>query len=220
MIDLYINKNTSIIKSRFIGGNLMNFKDRLAKIIRVITIAPIMAFVILTIVYVAYTHLFNGLANYILAVIFLTVFPVLAYPLQPYIKKFKDKGREGQRNLAIITGVSGYLLGILCAIILNAPKAVWLIYLTYFISGVGIALFNKVLKIRASGHACGVVGPMALLVLLVGKKALVGIILLVSVYWASLRMKRHTVSQLVWGSLIPLVAMAAAMACTGYFSAI
>lgn len=198
----------------------MNKTDKLAKVIRYTTIAPIMAFVVLTIIYGLRPELFHGVTNYILAIVFLTLLPILAYPLQPYIKKFKDKGREGQRNLAIVMAVLGYLLGIISAIVLHAPIAVWLIYLTYFISGIGIVLFNKVLKIRASGHACGVVGPISLLVLFIGKKALVGILLLASVYWASLKMKRHTVSQLVWGSLIPIVAMAAAMACTGYFSAL
>jgi len=31
--------------------------------------------------------------------LFLSILPTLAYPLQKYILKYKDRGREGQRSL-------------------------------------------------------------------------------------------------------------------------
>ena len=80
--------------------------------------------------------------------------------------------------------------------------------MTYLISGLLIALFNKVLKIRASGHACGVAGPVALLGCTMGWYAVFGLPLIAIVFAASLKMKRHTFSELVIGSLIAVFSVA------------
>ena len=95
---------------------------KVSKIIRIFTVAPIMALVMLLIIQLSKPGLFGNKANLLLSILFLTVFPLLAYPLQPFIKKFKDKGREGQRTLAMIFAVSGYILGLLSALLLQAPK--------------------------------------------------------------------------------------------------
>ena len=102
------------------------------KIIRVITIVPIMAFAMLTIMYCLRPVLFGSIMQYVFAVLFLTVLPMLAYLLQPVIPKYKNAGREGQRNLAIVMAVIGYVLGIVVAICTDATKAVWIIYLICF----------------------------------------------------------------------------------------
>ncbi len=103
--------------------------------------------------------------------------------------------------------VIGYMGGITVALITSLPDKLKVIYFTYFFSGVLILVFNKLLKIKASGHACGVVGPMEILVYCLGPWALLGMLILSFVYWASLKMERHTVSQLCWGSVIPVVAL-------------
>lgn len=185
----------------------MDKTNRYAKTIRIITIAPVMALVALSILYIFQPDVFQGTINFILSVIFLSVLPILAYPLQPFVPRFSDKGREGQRNLAIVMAVLGYLCSIVFALCLHVPKTLWLIYLTYFMSGIGILLLNKVLKIRASGHACGVVGPTSILVYFIGKKALFGLSVLILVYWACLKIKRHTAFQLFLGSVIPICAL-------------
>lgn len=185
----------------------MNKAGKYAKVIRMVTVAPIMALYTLYILHKLCPFIFKGTSHYFLSQIFLVVLPLLAYPLQPFLPKFRNKGREGQRNLAIIMAVLGYLLGIFSAICFNAPKELLLIYLIYIISGIGILIFNKVLKIRASGHACGVVGPILILMYFIGIKAIVNIVTIVLVYWSSLKMRRHTMLQLVWGSVIPVFAM-------------
>ncbi|WP_434509899.1 hypothetical protein [Desulfitobacterium sp. AusDCA] len=185
----------------------MNKASRFAAMIRMITVAPVMALATLGILYRLRPDIFQGAFHYILSIIFLTILPLAAYPLQPILPKLRDKGREGQRGLAMVMAVLGYLCGIASALYLHAPNELLLIYWVYFISGMGILLFNKVLKIRASGHACGVTGPIAILTYFAGIKALVSIVVLAPVYWASLKMKRHTVSQLFWGSVIPIFAL-------------
>lgn len=186
----------------------MKYKEKFAKLIRILTIAPVGALVLLTLLYLLKKEDFGSITSYILSVLYLTILPITAYPLQPYIPKFKNKGREGQRNLAIVMATIGYLCGIITISLLPATNMQWIIYLTYFISGVCIAVFNKLLKIRASGHACGIVGPLALGVYFIGISGLIaGVIIYALVWWSSLTLKRHTISQLLWGSIIPLVAL-------------
>ncbi|MFY9174868.1 MAG: hypothetical protein WAO24_05950 [Peptococcia bacterium] len=196
----------------------MKISIKFAKLVRIVTVAPLIAFGLLSITYGIRPELFQGLKNYLSAVIFLTVLPLTAYPLQPFIPKFRDKGREGQRNLAIVMAIIGYVCGMVYVLIARVPRAVLLIYLTYFFSGLGILLFNRVLKIRASGHSGGVVGPTALLVLFVGLEAIFYCLaLILLVFWASLKTKRHSLSQLLWGSMIPLVALFLAILCVGKY---
>lgn len=196
----------------------MNRTDRFAKIIRKITVAPVMALATLVILYEFHPDVFQGIYQYILSIIFLTILPLSAYPLQPFLPRFRDKGREGQRNLAIVMGVLGYLFGIVLALCYDTTKELLLIYLVYFLSGIGIFLFNKVFKIRASGHACGVVAPILILTYFIGRKALISIIALALVYWASIKTKRHTVFQLLLGSVIAIFAMIIALLQTSYTS--
>ena len=182
-------------------------KNKLSKIIRIVTIAPIMAAVMLAIIQLAEPEQIGGASNLITALIFLTILPVISYPLQPVIPYFKHRSREGQRNLAIIFANIGYISGIIYALAANTPRELLIIYLTYFLSGLLIVLFNKVFKIRASGHACGIAGPIAILAYCVSLGALLGIILLGAAWWASLSMKRHTNKELIIGSLISLASL-------------
>lgn len=181
--------------------------DKLAKIIRVVTVAPIMALFMLLILYFTEPALFGSLLNFILSILFLTVFPLLAYPLQPFIPKYKDKGREGQRTLAMLFAVAGYVGGCLSALLMHAPKSVWIVYSCYLLSGVLITAFNKLLHLRASGHACGAAGPFAILIYFGKIAGYLGVPILAAVFWASLKMKRHTGGQLAGGTLIPIAAL-------------
>lgn len=176
------------------------------KIIRVITIPPIMA-AALFILLGAYGIM--DPIDSILGIIFIGILPVLSYPLQKFIPYYKEKGRDGQRNLAIIFSVVGYVVGCILALIFNAPiNTVVFIYLDYLISGALIALFNKLFHLKASGHACGIVGPVAMLAYFgLYVPAAIGAILTVLVYVSSIGMKRHTFLQLVGGSLITLSAL-------------
>lgn len=141
-----------------------------------------------------------------MGVLFLTILPISAYPLQPLIPKYRDQKREGQRNLAILMGVTGYIIGILWAIIFDIPESLLFIFMVYFLSGIGIVIFNKLIKLRASGHACGVMGPFLILINFIGSKAILGILVIISVFWSSIKMKRHTPLQLILGTMIPVVA--------------
>ncbi|WMJ77510.1 MULTISPECIES: hypothetical protein [unclassified Sedimentibacter] len=192
----------------------MNRENKFAKIIRVITVVPVMALITLSILYRLQPNIFQETSQYIISIIFFIVLPLSAYPLQLVLPKYRNKGREGQRNLAIITGVLGYLFGIVFVLCYHTTKELLMIYLVYFLSGIGILVFNKIFKIRASGHAAGIAAPILILIYFIGIKALVSVCVLALVYWASIKTKRHTVPQLLWGSVIPIFAIIIAVLLT------
>ena len=178
------------------------------KAIRVLTVAPVMALATLITLFAVDPTIFGGTHKFILSVFFLFILPILAYPLQPFIPKFKDRGREGQRNLAMIFAIVGYVAGVITNLFLSAGIYLWLIYLDYLISGAVVVIINKVFKIRASAHACGIVGPGALLCYFGIPAALIPTALLYAgAMWASVSMKRHTVPQFIGGAIIPLATL-------------
>ena len=180
---------------------------KVAKTIRTITTAPIMAAILLTLVWQFNPGSYPTTVHYLMAMLFLAILPVLAYPVSVIVPSIRHQGREGQRKLAIMFSVAGYIGGIIFCLITHAYGAELLIYLTYFISGILIALFSFAIKFKASGHACGVSGPIAMLIHLLGPIYALGYILLAVVFWASIKLKRHTWPQLIGGSVIPVITM-------------
>lgn len=176
--------------------------------IRKITVAPIMAAVMLTILFIAKSEIFQSAFTYILSLFFLGILPMLAYPMQKHIPPYKSKGRDGQRTLAMIFAVSGYVLGIAAGLFAHAPKELLLIYLEYLISGMMILLFNKCIHKKISGHACGIFAPIGLFIYFkLYICAAIGIVDAVFVYIASLKTERHTLPQLIGGSIVPFAVL-------------
>ena len=80
-------------------------KEKTAKLIRIITVPPIIVTVLLLILYFNKREIFSKESDMIIMLIFLGIFPVLAYPRQKIIPKFRREGRNGQRKLAFVTNV-------------------------------------------------------------------------------------------------------------------
>ena len=180
-----------------------------AKVIRILTLAPVMALATLLTLFFVRPEVFGeGALRFWLAIGFLVAFPLLGYPCQPLVPGFKGRGREGQRNLAMVFALVGYVAGCIVNLILGATAELWIVYLDYLISGLIIVVLNKCCGIRASAHACGISGPAALLAYLgVPMALLVSVPLFIAVFWASLKMKRHTWPQFTVGAIVPLVAL-------------
>lgn len=184
----------------------MKFKEKFAKAIRVLTTAPIFAFLLCTLLYFLLDGAIASLRHYLAAVFFLTVLPVLAYPLSALIPPLRKKGRDGQRNLAIAFSVLGYIGGFLYAFFGGGSAVEKVLFGTYLISGVTLAVCT-LLHYKASGHACGCSGPVAMLSVFVCPWFLFGYLLLTPVIWSSMKLKRHTATQLLVGTVIPVLAM-------------
>lgn len=175
-------------------------------VIRKCTLAPIVAALLLIFFYATCPEIFGSFASLLWQL--LTLFPLLAYPLQPVFPFFRKKGREGQRYLAILFAFLGYSLDVIVTLLTHASKELCLISWTYFLSGVLILILNRICKIRASGHAAGVSIAICLPAALNRPEVLlVSVPMLFLVAWASVAAKRHTVQQFIIGALIPPMAM-------------
>ena len=179
--------------------------NKISFIIRKLTVPPVFAIVLLCSVYFIKPASIGSVWQLLIACVFLAGLPLLAYLLQKYIPHFKDKGRDGQRNLAMLFSFVGYLLGTLITMWQDAPVELKIIYLEYLFCGIAMLVLNKVFKIKASGHACGVIGPMIMMIYLgLYIPAAICALFAVPVYISSIRTKRHTPMQLLGGALIPL----------------
>lgn len=141
-----------------------------------------------------------------MSIFFLVIVPLSAYWLKNYIPKYRQQGREGERKLAFITGIIGQFFGTVTVFILNGPVGVKLLFLTYILAGILLTICNSIIKFRASGHACGVAGPLTFLIFILGKNYLASFILLPLVFWSRLKLRRHTMSELVLGALLGVIA--------------
>jgi hypothetical protein len=176
------------------------------KIARILTLAQLLAAFSLTMLYIYRPDIYPTGGHFAYMLFYLGILPLLAYPLQPIVPKFKDKGRDGQRTLAMIFAVVGYVLSVVTCALTGASSAMWLIALEYLISGILILVFNKVLHIRISAHGCGSAGPIFLLLYFgLYAPAAIMAVLTVIAYVSSVKMKRHTVPQLVGGSLVSVL---------------
>ena len=185
----------------------MRTAEKWAKALRIVTVAPFLALLTLLLLWLTRPEVFRGPGDLLMAAVFLTGLPLLAYPLQHWIPKLRAGGRETQRKLAIVLAVAGYLGGAVWAYAAKASGWLRTLLLTYLISGLLIAIFNKVLHIRASGHACGTSGPVLYLACLLGWRAAPGLLLMPAVWWSAQKLGRHTWPQLLWGSAISAAAL-------------
>lgn len=184
----------------------MSLSQKLAKLVRVVTTAPLVAALMVTILYFAFPGSYANLTHYLVTLFCLTVLPLLAYPLSYLIPSIRKKGRDGQRNLAIVFSVIGYFAGFFYSVFFGGATVECVVIGTYLLSGLLIGVCS-LFHFKASGHACGESGPIAMLCYWLGPWFFLGYGLLAVVFWSSLKLKRHNVAQLLVGSLIPVIAM-------------
>lgn len=185
-------------------------KNTFAKIIRIISVPPVMITFLLVILNTTRPDIFRNNVEVLTSIILLGIVPVLAYPFQLLLSSsLEDRGRIMQRKLAFIFSLIGYATALLWAILVHTSKELLMICATYFISVVILTFFNKVLKKRASGHACSITGPLVFLIYLVDWKLIFPCLIIVTlIFWSSLYLQRHTKTDLFYGVLSTLLAFA------------
>jgi hypothetical protein len=137
----------------------------------------------------------------------LALCPALAYPLARVIPHYKSKGRAGSRSLAFITSAVGYTIGTLYAFLSNAGNDLKFIFCGYIVALVALTVLNKLCRLKASGHACGIMGPVFALLIYFRLYlfAAIGSVLALAVFASSVCTGEHTKGQLLGGSAIALV---------------
>lgn len=173
-----------------------------AKIIRIMTVPPVMAAVLILLLFFC-RGAFAGAGIYI-ALFSLCMLPVSSYGLWYAVPALKRGGRDSQRKTAVICSVAGYVLNTACVLISGAGGCERLAVLTYLFSGLIIAVLSFAFHVKSSGHACGMSGPAFLLSISVHPAFLLLYVLLIPVAWSSLKLRRHTLFELVTGTLVPV----------------
>lgn len=185
----------------------MTFKENIAKKIRIITVPPVLIMILLIVLCTVRDDIFKSWLNFLFSILFLVLVPITAYPLQALIPAYKGKGRDGQRKLAFILSLIGYGATIIYGALSHVSAGLQMIYNTYFLSVFILVIFNKLLKLRASGHACSITGPLVFMVYFIGWKCILPCcIVFLLVIWSSLLLKRHTAKDLMMGSITCLIA--------------
>jgi len=174
------------------------------RLIRVATVPMLMAFILLTILRFL-KGMFPG-AAYPVGVFCLSVFPLLSYLLWYVVPPLRKKGRKTQRLIACGFSFLGYAAGTVYCFAAHLGISEKIVFLTYLFSGLTIAVAS-IFKFKISGHSCGVSGPIATLVWLVSPLYLLAYALLAGVFVSSVRLRRHTVRELVLGTVLPVVIM-------------
>lgn len=184
-------------------------KERIAKVIRVLSVPPVMVSALILILAFNKDGIFRNILEIVISIVLLGFVPILAYVLNGILPGFKEQGREGQRKLAFITNFIGYSAAFLWALISDVENALLLICSTYFFSVLFLTICNKIFHYRASGHACSFTGPLVLLIYFWGWKVIIPCLLIAAlIIWSSIYLKRHTVKELTGGIVVCLFSFA------------
>lgn len=184
---------------------------KVSKFFRILLLAPVMGAIMLTAIVLLKRYIFVSVLQIILSYLSIVVLPFLAYPISYLVPKIREKGRDGQRELAIVFSFVGYVLGFAFCFVFESSLEQKALFLTYVLSVIFIAVLSFVFKVKASGHACGVSGPIAYSCVFINPWCAVFFVMLSVVYVSSIKLKRHTPSQLFLGSLIPILSLVVAL---------
>lgn len=177
-----------------------------AKLLRILTVPPIMALLLVSLLYAFLGKTaFASPIRYFEAVFTLAILPVLSYPLCRLIPSLKKRGRKTERDISIVFSIIGYLMGTLFAVFAGGTRVELILYLTYTMSGALMGILSFALHFRASGHACGAAGPFTMLSHQLGIFWSLGFLLLIPVFASSIRLKRHTLCELIAGGAVSSV---------------
>ena len=180
-----------------------------AKIVRGATVPPVLATALFVLLYFLRKDVITTGLDLALSILFLAIIPVLAYPLQAIVPAFRPGGQKMKRRLAFILSILGYTAAVVVSLVRGAVPNLAYIDAVYLCSVLILTLVNLVTPWHASGHACSVVGPIALLVCFFSWRALpAGIVLVALSFWSSIYLKRHTVGEYLLGGVVPLLAAA------------
>ncbi|MBE6694459.1 MAG: hypothetical protein E7589_06825 [Ruminococcaceae bacterium] len=179
---------------------------KIAKVIRVVSVPPVMVTALIIILALSDCNVFTSVSQSVVSVLCLGLLPLLAYPISYAVPKIREKGRDGQRDLAIYLSAVGYAVAVIYGHVTAVSSELMLIYYGYFISVILIAL-SKLIKVKASGHACSVSGPIVYIAYFLGFGGIIsGVALWGLILFASLYLKRHTLSEFLLGTGVCIVA--------------
>ena len=155
--------------------------EKTAQIIRIITAPPFMIAALLLVLGLIPIGFYTGITDQCVAWIGLVLLPLLA------------------RKTAFIFSLVGYVMCFAYSFY-TASEKLKFVFFVYFFTVVLLTVMNKLLHIRASGHAASAISPCVFSGLYAGTWSclLFGAVFLLSI-WSSLYLKRHKPSDITSG---------------------
>lgn len=182
-------------------------KKKLALGISIVTVVPMMALLAILGLYLKDFSFYQQEELWVIwCIVFLVIIPSSTYIFSNYLPKFKEKGRKWERNFAFLMGIIGQVIGFTGAWYFNSPQGVKTLFMVYLVAGVLLSFTNFIIGKKASGHACGVAGPITFMAFVFGPKVGLAFFLMPVIFWSRLKLQRHSVSELVLGTLIGIMA--------------
>lgn len=183
-----------------LGCRAMN--NKFAKIIRVITIPPL---VVSFLALILWLTKFITLIDAIYVVCLLGLVCLLAYPLSFLFDKNVETRRKTMRKTSFIFTFVGYLIGFILSFVVEMSEVAVIIFQSYFVSAF-LLLITNVLKFKASGHMTSITGPLAFFSYYLPHYYVIipCLLMYAVVFWSSLTLKRHTWKEMAVATLIVL----------------
>ena len=190
----------------------MKLAHVIAKIIRIITIPPLLALLLMLYLYFGTSGYFSSISELIIVGVCIVIVPTLGYPVCFAVPKLRALGREGERKMAFVMTGLGYALLVIPTVFCGFSEKLKIVCVTYVLSVIMLIFFNKCLKVKASGHACGVFGPLLVFVYVGGVMMLAPCtVLLALTVWSSVKLGRHTPTELFLGGACSAISLAVSM---------
>lgn len=173
-----------------------DLSERAAKLIRRLTDPPFLGTAFALTLGAVRGDLFSGPWERFLLVLFLGILPAPAYILRP-------SGSRIRRLLPFLVTFASYLSAALWAQFAGLKPELMLVCRTYFFSVALLTWFNLLLHTNASGHVCGIVGPLVLLMYLTGLQLLwFALPVAAAIVWASMYLHIHDWQDVALGCLV------------------
>jgi len=148
----------------------------------------------------------NRLTGYIWTMLFLCVIPLCSlFFYIPVRNEETQVTAHRQRVASFIIMIVSYPLGWLVLALIGAPRIFTAVAAIYTFVTLGLIIINWLLHYKASGHAAGVSGPVAVMIYIYGVIAAPLMVLLLLVAWARLAAEGHNIWQTVVGATMSVL---------------
>jgi membrane-associated phospholipid phosphatase len=146
-----------------------------------------------------------GLGWGLLASLFSAVIPysMIWYGVRRGRLSDRHIGVREQRTKPLALGLLSVLIGLALLALLGAPREVIAIVVALFVGGLVVTVINHFWKL--SVHASVAAGTMVVLVLVFGPILLATAVVVAAVGWSRVRLRDHTPSQVLAGTVIGAV---------------
>ena len=159
----------------------------------------------------------NRLTAYAWTMLFLCVIPLCSlFFYIPIKNEEKQVTIHRQRIASFVIMLVSYPVGWLVLALIGSPRIFTAVAVIYTFVTLGLIIFNLLLHYKASGHAAGVAGPVAVMIYIYGALATPLLVLLPLVTWARLAAEGHNMWQTVVGATMSMLISIAVLWAFGF----